>query len=223
MRRRERGRAHRVAADHDEHAAGARVEVHGGGARLREGTVAREGERRDELARGGPHGGAVHERDAGRDRDAAQDRDDGERDRDLDERVAARQAARRGGGAHPPTVAAAGARAVSLHRQPAPAPALLPLRPPVPPRRPAPPSRAALAALAALAACLLLSGCLGMPSGDSISQGELLIELTDAMNALREHDALLQEQVDSLRTVVARQDSLLARVAAVTGVPVPPR
>ena len=62
-----------------------------------------------------------------------------------------------------------------------------------------------------------------MPSGDSISQGELLIELTDAMNALREHDALLQEQVDSLRLVVARQDSLLVRVAAATGVPTPLR
>lgn len=85
------------------------------------------------------------------------------------------------------------------------------------------PALAALPSLAALAATLLLAGCLGMPAADSISQGELLIELTDAMNALREHDALLQEQVDSLRTVVVRQDSLLARVAAATGVPVPPR
>lgn len=76
---------------------------------------------------------------------------------------------------------------------------------------------------AALLALPLLGGCLGLPSGDSISQGELLIELTDAMNELRAHDALLQEQVDSLRTVVARQDSLLVRVAAATGVPVPPR
>lgn len=74
-----------------------------------------------------------------------------------------------------------------------------------------------------LLATILLGGCLGVPSGDSISQGELLIELTDAMNALREHDALLQEQVDSLRAVVARQDSLLVRVAGATGVPLPPR
>ena len=70
---------------------------------------------------------------------------------------------------------------------------------------------------------MLLGGCLGVPSGDSLSQGELLIELTDAMNELREHDALLQEQVDSLRIVVARQDSLLVRVAGATGVPLPPR
>ena len=83
--------------------------------------------------------------------------------------------------------------------------------------------RPALRTLAALAALPLLAACLGMPSGDSIAQGELLIELTDAMNELRAHDAILQEQVDSLRTVVVRQDSLLARVAAATGVPVPPR
>ena len=89
------------------------------------------------------------------------------------------------------------------------------------PRRSPVVARAARLAAASLAA--LLAGCLGMPSGDSISQGELLIELTDAMNELRAHDALLQEQVDSLRAVVVRQDSLLARVAAATGVPAPPR
>ncbi len=88
----------------------------------------------------------------------------------------------------------------------------------MPSRRSAIPPRPALLALLA---SLLLAGCLGVPSGDSISQGELLIELTDAMNELREHDALLQEQVDSLRTVVARQDSLLVRVAAASGVPLP--
>lgn len=94
----------------------------------------------------------------------------------------------------------------------------------MPPRRlPALPSRRSTGALLALVALPLLAGCLGLPSGDSISQGELLIELTDAMNELRANDARLQEQVDSLRTVVARQDSLLVRVAAATGVPVPPR
>ena len=85
------------------------------------------------------------------------------------------------------------------------------------------PARATALALVALLAAMLPAGCAGVPSTDSLSQGELLIELTDAMNALRDHDALLQEQVDSLRTVVARQDSLLGGVAAASGVPLPPR
>jgi len=79
-------------------------------------------------------------------------------------------------------------------------------------------------ALAPLAACLLLAaGCIGRPGqpGD-LSQGELLIELSDTINDLRSHDALMQEELDSLRAVVARQDSTIARLAAATGVTLTP-
>jgi hypothetical protein len=40
---------------------------------------------------------------------------------------------------------------------------------------------------------------------------------------LREVDAALQGQVDSLARVVARQDSLLRQIANLAGVPVPSR
>lgn len=46
-----------------------------------------------------------------------------------------------------------------------------------------------------------------------------MLELSDALAGMRSTDADLQAQVDSLRSVVARQDSLLSRLAAATGVP----
>mgnify|MGYP001028181945 CR=1 FL=1 len=60
-----------------------------------------------------------------------------------------------------------------------------------------------------------------MPMVDSseISQGELMLQLSDALNGMRSENADLQEQIDSLRRVVVRQDSLLIRLANATGVP----
>lgn len=62
----------------------------------------------------------------------------------------------------------------------------------------------------------------GLPAVQSsdVSQGELMLQLSDALAGMRSEDADLQAQVDSLRAVVARQDSLLVRLAAATGVPV---
>ena len=82
--------------------------------------------------------------------------------------------------------------------------------------------RAAVASLVA-ASLLPATGCIGRPGqpGD-LSQGELLLELSDTINELRSHDALLQEELDSLRAVVARQDSTIARIAAASGVPLTP-
>lgn len=84
------------------------------------------------------------------------------------------------------------------------------------------PRALALAALLAAASLAGTAGCVRLPSNDNISQGQLLLELSDALGELRGQDAMLQEQVDSLRAVVARQDTLLARLANATGVPMTP-
>ena len=52
---------------------------------------------------------------------------------------------------------------------------------------------------------------------------QVITELTDAIGELQQNTAMLQEQVDSLRLVVARQDTMIARLSAVTGVPAMPR
>jgi hypothetical protein len=58
----------------------------------------------------------------------------------------------------------------------------------------------------------------GAASTDS-TLGQTVLDLGDAVNALRQESALLQEQVDSLRTQVARQDTLIRRLTAVVPVP----
>lgn len=52
---------------------------------------------------------------------------------------------------------------------------------------------------------------------------QVITELTDAIGELQQNTAILQEQVDSLKLVVARQDTMIARLSAVTGVPAMPR
>lgn len=71
--------------------------------------------------------------------------------------------------------------------------------------------RMVVVGLAALAAC-------GAPltSGDT-TLAETLIDMSDALMAVREETALLQAQVDSLREQMARQDTVLRRLAAMAG------
>ena len=48
---------------------------------------------------------------------------------------------------------------------------------------------------------------------------EQLRQMADELNASRQQTADLQTQLDSLRFVVARQDTLLTRLAGMAGVP----
>ena len=59
---------------------------------------------------------------------------------------------------------------------------------------------------------LSASGCGVNPSADP-GAAEAIVELGDAVNSLRQDNALLQSQIDSLRVQVARQDTLIARLA----------
>ena len=81
-------------------------------------------------------------------------------------------------------------------------------------RRRALPRAAAIAALAVLA-----GSCTAPAQPGDISTGEMFVEISDALNIIRQENAMLQAQLDSLREVVARQDTLLGRVAAAAGVP----
>ena len=56
-----------------------------------------------------------------------------------------------------------------------------------------------------------------------INTAQALVELGDALNAVREEQSILQTQVDSLREVVARQDTIIRQIANIAGVPVPAR
>lgn len=65
------------------------------------------------------------------------------------------------------------------------------------------------------AALLVLVGAscrLTNPAAE-ITMGQTVIELTEAVNALRFEAGVMQEQIDSLRLRAARQDSAIARLS----------
>jgi hypothetical protein len=69
----------------------------------------------------------------------------------------------------------------------------------------------------ALALILVCTACPASRADVAIS--EQIIQLGDGMNDLRQDNAALQQQVDSLRLVVAKQDTIIRQLANLAGVP----
>ena len=80
-----------------------------------------------------------------------------------------------------------------------------------------PRSIASLRIGAAVVALALLASCRS-PQQDAYLI-EQLRQMADELNAARQQTADIQTQLDSLRVVVARQDTLLTRLAGMAGVP----
>lgn len=102
-----------------------------------------------------------------------------------------------------------------------------PVRPPTPtlPARLLWPVRLARPVRPALLAVLLLlavGGCrqITNPTAD-VELQQSLWDLEDLLVQMRDETALLQDQVDSLGRIVARQDTLLRQVAMRSGIPLP--
>lgn len=74
---------------------------------------------------------------------------------------------------------------------------------------------------AVLITAMAITACAPQPA--DVNTAQQLVDIADAMNALRNENALLQEQIDSLKTVTARQDTIITRLAAQAGVSLPPR
>ena len=71
-----------------------------------------------------------------------------------------------------------------------------------------------------LCAVALIVVCAACPASRAdIAISEQIIQLGDGMNSLRQENAEIQQQIDSLRLVVARQDSLLRQMANLAGMP----
>lgn len=69
----------------------------------------------------------------------------------------------------------------------------------------------------------IIGACPEITGRSDIGVAEALLEIEDALAGLREESAILQAQIDSLREVVARQDTTLRQIGNLTGVPVPAR
>ena len=76
-----------------------------------------------------------------------------------------------------------------------------------------------LAAVSCIASTL--TGCLRNPAADAAA-AQAITEIADQLGAMQQDYAELQNQVDSLRVVVARQDTVVRRLANLAGVPMTP-
>lgn len=64
--------------------------------------------------------------------------------------------------------------------------------------------------------------CVACPATKAdIAVSEQIIQLGDGLNDLRQDNAALQQQMDSLRAVVAKQDTLIRQMANLAGYPLP--
>jgi len=72
-------------------------------------------------------------------------------------------------------------------------------------------------AVSMLVLSIVLSGCPASRADVAIS--EQIIQLGDGLNDLRQDNALLQQQVDSLSRIVARQDTVIRQIANLAGMP----
>lgn len=63
-----------------------------------------------------------------------------------------------------------------------------------------------------------VGGCYQDPE-ERIAQQQLMLDMTDAVNEIGMQMSELQGTVDSLRAIVAKQDTAIYRIANVTGVP----
>jgi hypothetical protein len=72
-----------------------------------------------------------------------------------------------------------------------------------------------------LAAAVLLSGCRDPRAEANIAQA--MIDVGTQLSAMQQDYSLLQSELDSLRGVVARQDTIIGRLATLAGLPIGPR
>lgn len=70
-----------------------------------------------------------------------------------------------------------------------------------------------------LAIVLGAAACIGNPTAD-VTTAEAINEIGNELGMLRDENATLQFQVDSLRTALAKQDTLLRQLANLSGIPV---
>jgi len=72
-------------------------------------------------------------------------------------------------------------------------------------------------ALSVVALAVICSAC--PASRSDIAMAEQIVQLGDGLNDLRQENAVIQQQVDSLILVVAKQDTVIRQLANLAGIP----
>ena len=71
------------------------------------------------------------------------------------------------------------------------------------------------------AVAVVLVGCRDPRAEANIAQA--MTDVGTQITSMQQDYAILQGQVDSLRSVVARQDTIISRLASMAGLPIAPR
>ena len=74
-----------------------------------------------------------------------------------------------------------------------------------------------------VAAVAVLDSACAPNDKPTVNTAELLVETQDVVMGLREELAAFQDQLDSLRVEMSRQDSLIRVLANLQGMPMPPK
>ena len=72
-----------------------------------------------------------------------------------------------------------------------------------------------------LAFVIVVSGCLPATERD-FQMAQTVIEMSEAVNEIRQMSYELQDRVDSLTTIVAKRDTIIRQLANLAGVQIPP-
>jgi len=75
----------------------------------------------------------------------------------------------------------------------------------------------AMRRLTLVCASTLLAGCANPRVQENMAQG--IMELGNELNAMRQDLADLQNTIDSLRQVAAKQDTIIGRLTTLAGIP----
>jgi hypothetical protein len=76
--------------------------------------------------------------------------------------------------------------------------------------------------LPTLASLVVIAGC-DLAQPPQVNTAELLVETQEVVQGVRDELVTFQDQIDSLRTELARQDSLIRILANLQGIPLPQR
>jgi hypothetical protein len=79
------------------------------------------------------------------------------------------------------------------------------------------------ALLVALPLAIALAACQPVDQGATMSTGQMMLEAQDAIDRIYTEMSILQGEIDSLRTELTRQDSLIRVMFNLQGNPLPPR
>lgn len=69
---------------------------------------------------------------------------------------------------------------------------------------------------------LAAGGCVRPATQQDLYLAQALVDIQDALNEVRQTTYETQDRVDSLKFIVARQDTVIRQLANLAGVPVPP-